>query len=98
MACNCSTQEEINRIYKAYGDKSALPSEPKFIDYVKYYGGNALAYTLLFITWPLLILYVLCLLFWREDGRIHVSDVNLLEIFKRSKKTQRDYVREQQVI
>lgn len=82
MACKCSTQEEIDRLYNAYGEKSALPEKPSFNDYVKHYGGNILALTLLVVTFPLLLLYILCLLFWREDERIHVNDVNILRLFK----------------
>ena len=97
MACNCSTQEEINRLYKAYGDKAALPEKPKLSDYVKYYGGNILAYTLLLVSLPFLILYVLFLLFWREDERIHANDVNLLRLFNTGK-TKDNNVRKQQII
>ena len=81
MACNCEAQNEINKLYRAYGDKSALPSNPRVSDYIKFYGGNVLAYTLMLICFPLLILYVLALLFWREDERIHVSDIDLMKKF-----------------
>lgn len=81
MACNCETQNEINKLYKAYHDKSQIPDDPTIGDYVKHYGGNILAYCLMLICFPLLILYVLALLFWREDERIHVSDVNLIKKF-----------------
>lgn len=82
MACNCEAQNQIDKLYKAYGDKSSLPDNPKFSDYIRYYGGNGLAYTLAFICFPLLVLYVLALLFWREDEKIHISDINLLEKFR----------------
>ena len=85
MACNCETQNEIDRLYKAYGEKSGLPETPKIGDYIKYYGGNILAYTLALICFPLLVLYVFALLFWREDERLHVSDVDLIKLFKVSK-------------
>lgn len=82
MACNCEAQNEIDRLYKAYGDKSQLPANPSVNDYIKYYGGNILAYGLMFICFPLLVLYVLALLFWREDEKIHVSDIDLMEKFR----------------
>ena len=81
MACNCEAQNEINKLYKAYGDKSGLPDNPRIIDYIKYYGGNILAYGLMLICFPLLVLYVLILLFWRENERIHVSDIDLMKKF-----------------
>ena len=85
MACNCEAQNEINALYKAYGEKSALPDSPKIGDYIKYYSGNILAYSLAVLCFPILVLYVLALLFWREDERIHVSDVDLIKLFKVSK-------------
>lgn len=81
MACNCEAQNQIDKLYKAYGDKAALPDNPKILDYIKYYGGNTLAYTFMFLCFPLLVLYILALLFWREDERLHVSDINLLKKF-----------------
>lgn len=81
MACNCEAHKEIDKLYRAYGDKSALPNNPKLIDYIKFYGGNTLAYTLMLISFPLLILYVIALLFWREDEKIHVSDIDLIKKF-----------------
>ena len=63
MACNCETQNEINKLYKAYSDKSQLPEQPKIGDYIKHYGGNVLAYTLMLLCFPLLIIYVLALAF-----------------------------------
>ena len=82
MACNCEAQNEIDKLYRAYGDKAALPDNPNIGDYIKFYGGNILVYTLAAICFPLLILYVFALLFWREDERIHVSDIDLLKKFK----------------
>lgn len=81
MACNCEAQNEINKLYKAYGDKSGLPDNPKTSDYIRYYGGNILAYTLMLICFPLLIIYVFALLFWREDEKIHISDIDLMKKF-----------------
>ena len=81
MACNCETQKEIDKLYKAYSDKSQMPENPKLNDYIKFYGGNILAYTFMLVCFPLLLLYVLVLLFWREDERIHVNDVNLIKKF-----------------
>lgn len=85
MACKCNTQEEIDRLYKVFGDKSGLPEKPTLNDYIKYYVGNILVYILLIVALPLLIFYVLILLFWREDERIHINDVNLLRLFKPKK-------------
>lgn len=78
MACNCSTRDEIDRLYKQFGTKRELPDNAHFSDYVRYYVGNPLAYILMIITFPLLLVYVLALLFWREDGRIRLGDIDLL--------------------
>lgn len=83
MACNCATKEELNKLYKAYGEKSKLPEKPKFADYIRYYCGNGLAYLLMVLCFPLLILYVFALLFWREDYKIHVSDIDFIKIFNK---------------
>ena len=85
MACNCEAQNEINALYKAYGEKYSLPESPKISDYIRYYGGNILAYILVLVCFPILVLYVLILLFWREDEKIHVSDIDLIKLFKVSK-------------
>lgn len=82
MACNCEAQNEIDKLYKMYGNKPAMPDNPKVLDYIKYYGGNFLVYTCAILAFPLLVLYVLALLFWREDSKIHISDINLLKKFR----------------
>lgn len=81
MACNCETQKQIDELYKAYSDKSQLPDKPKAFDYFKYYAGNITAYTLALIAFPFLIIYVLLLLFWREESKIHINDIDLIKKF-----------------
>lgn len=77
MACNCATKEEIDKLYEMYGDKKRLPEKPKFKDYFRYYVGNATVYILGLVALPLLILYILVLLFWREDEKLHVKDFDI---------------------
>lgn len=82
MACNCATQEELDRLYKIYGDKKKKPQNAKIGDYFKYYIENGLVYLCGLIVFPFLVLYIFALLFWREDGKIHIGDINILRKLK----------------
>lgn len=81
MACNCGTKKEIEELYKRLGDKSTLPDNPKFKDYFRYYVGNTALYLLMLITFPIILIHILALVFWREDGRLHVQDFDLTKKF-----------------
>ena len=82
MACNCTTQEEIDKLYRQFGEKTKISPNAKLGEYIKYYVGNTLVYLLGAVCFPLLVIYILFLLFWREDEKIHVNDVNLLKKLK----------------
>lgn len=82
MACNCATKEEIDKLYRLYGEKSKLPKKHSTWDFIKYYITNILVILLFIICFPLLLIYILALLFWRENERINISDIDLIKLFK----------------
>ncbi len=82
MACNCATKEEIDKLYRVYGEKSKLPKKHSTWDFIKHYAMNGFVILLFIICFPLLLLYILALLFWRENERINISDIDLIKLFK----------------
>ena len=82
MACNCGTKEEIDKLYRAYGEKLDNWDSLTVGEKVK----NVIYKILTILTWvivlPLMTIYILLFLFWSEDKRINVQNFNLLRIFK----------------
>ena len=82
MACNCGTKEEINRLYKAYSEKSTL-DDTSFWGKVKQFFYTMVTVIGWVVIFPLMLIYMLLFLFWREPGdrNINVQNFNLLKIF-----------------
>lgn len=80
MGCNCKTREEIDRLYEAFGEKKKLPKKPKFKDYIRYYVGNSFLFVLFLCMFPIMFVYILLILFWRESHRLHVKDFDFTRI------------------
>lgn len=82
MACNCGTKEEINRLYKAYSEKSTL-DDTSFWSRVKQFFYTMVTVIGWVVIFPLMLIYMLLFLFWREPGNrnINVQNFNLLKIF-----------------
>lgn len=82
MACNCGTKEEINRLYKAYSEKSTL-DDTSFLSRVKQFFYTMVTVIGWVVIFPLMLIYMLLFLFWREPGdrNINVQNFNLLKIF-----------------
>ena len=82
MACNCGTKEEINRLYKAYSEKSTL-DDTSFWGRVKQFFYTMVTVIGWVVIFPLMLIYMLLFLFWREPGdrNINVQNFNLLKIF-----------------
>jgi len=82
MACNCGTKEEINRLYKAYSEKSTL-DDVSFWSRVKQFFYTMVTVICWVVIFPLMLIYMLLFLFWREPGdrNINVQNFNLLKIF-----------------
>ena len=82
MACNCGTKEEINRLYKAYSEKSTL-DDTSFCGRVKQFFYTMVTVIGWVVIFPLMLIYMLLFLFWREPGNrnINVQNFNLLKIF-----------------
>ena len=82
MACNCGTKEEIDKLYRAYGEKLDDWDSLTVGEKVK----NVIYKILTYLTWvivlPLMVIYIILFLFWSEDKRINVQNFNLLRIFK----------------
>ena len=83
MACNCTTQSEIDNLYKMYGQKYSFPKGDDINGYLKYIFGNAALYILAIFIAPILLIYVLLVLFWKENPRINVQTINLKHIFNK---------------
>ena len=82
MACNCGTKEEINRLYKVYSEKSTL-DDTSFWSRVKQFFYTMVTVIGWVVIFPLILIYMLLFLFWREPGdrNINVQNFNLLKIF-----------------
>ena len=81
MACNCGTKEEIDKLYKAYGDKLHNTDNLSLWDKIR----KAWYTFLTILTWclvlPFMFVFILVFLFWSEDRKINVQKFNLLRIF-----------------
>ena len=82
MACNCGTKEEINRLYNAYHEKSTL-DDSSLLNRIKQFFYSMVTVIGWIIIFPLMTIYMLLFLFWREpyDRNINVQNFNLLKIF-----------------
>ena len=82
MACNCSTKEEIDRLYKIYNEKSTL-NDTSFWGRVKNFFYSLITAIAWVVITPFMFIYLLLFLFWREPGdrNINVQNFNLLKIF-----------------
>lgn len=71
MACNCATTEQINALYKKYGEKKSegLSSGQKIRTFFQKAG---VGICLVFIT-PFIVLYVFYKAFGTDDRRISVK-------------------------
>lgn len=81
MACNCSTEEEINKLYDAYSVKMSEKGET-FKDEIKRILLNVCSIFMWAIAFPLVLIYVLFILFWEDKPRINVQSINLMRIYK----------------
>lgn len=83
MACNCSTKEEIDRLYKMYAvQKNVKPEKGSHIELVMFYIKNILLLVMTIIAFPFLVIYILCLLFWRNNNRLKINDFDFLRVLK----------------
>lgn len=83
MACNCGTREEIDRVYKIYGEKASNPDISTFGDRLKHYFYVMFTIVSWIVVFPAMLIYLLLFLFWREPGdrNINIQNFNLLKIF-----------------
>lgn len=83
MACNCATKEEIDKLYKAYGDKLNSGDNEPLTAQIKNFLYKILNLFAWIIVLPFMFVYILLFLFWREptDRNINVQNFNLLKIF-----------------
>jgi len=83
MACNCGTKEEIDRVYRIYGEKVANPDMDTLSDRLKHYFYVVFTILSWIVIFPFMTIYLLLFLFWREPGdrNINVQNFNLLKIF-----------------
>lgn len=81
MACNCKTNEEIDKLYRAYGEKIQERGKT-FKDEVKRVFLFLSSILMWIICIPMMLIYVLFLLFWQDDKKINVQSVNIMRIKK----------------
>ena len=82
MACNCGTKEEIDRIYKIYGEKLNSDSDLTFIEKIKHLFYVLFTVLSWIIIFPLMFIYIVLFTFWYEPGdrNINIQNFNLLKI------------------
>jgi hypothetical protein len=83
MACNCGTKEEIDRIYKIYGEKLNTFDDMTFWERIKHVFYVMFTILSWLIVFPFILIYLLLFLFWHEPGdrNINIQNFNLLKIF-----------------
>ena len=83
MACNCGTKEEIDRLYRAFGEKKDNLEDMTLWEKIKHGVYTLFTVLLWVIIFPLMTIYLLLFIFWHEPGdrRINVQNFNLLKIF-----------------
>ena len=83
MACNCGTKEEIDRIYKIYGEKLNSRDDMTVFEHIKRFFYVSFTVLLWVVVFPLMLIYLLLFTFWHEPGdrNINIQNFNLLKIF-----------------
>ena len=59
MACNCGTKEEIDRVYKIYGEKVANPDMDTFGDRIKHYFYVMFTVLSWVVIFPFILIYMI---------------------------------------
>lgn len=85
MACNCKTQDEINKLYDAYGLK-LKENNGNFKDYIKKIILLVLSFFMWILVFPIILVYVLLVLFWKDNPTINVQNLNLMNLGETIKK------------
>lgn len=83
MACNCGTQEEIEKLYRAYGEKLDNYDDLKAGEKVKWWVLHCLTILTWIVVFPVMLIFMIFFLFWKDpkDRHINVQNFNLLKIF-----------------
>jgi len=85
MACNCATQEQIEEIYKVYGEKMRDTDSLTVWEWVKriaYFVFSVLMYIIVF---PIMFVYVILVLFWNKEPKINVDNIDFIKLKKKFK-------------
>lgn len=83
MACNCATQEEIDKLYEAYGNKLRENGGLGIKAKVKHTFMTVMGLLMWAVCLPVMFIYVICVAFWEDKPVINVQKLNLLRIFNR---------------
>ena len=83
MACNCATKEELDRLYRIYGEKRDNNQDLTFADYVKKAVYAFITICGWIIVFPLMLIGMILYVFWTEPTKrkINVQNFNLLRLF-----------------
>ena len=85
MACNCTTKEQLDELYRLYGEKQQryrAKAGGTIGERIKYWVQTLAIWILLLIAVPFIILYFIIKLFWEDNPKIDINNFNLLRIFK----------------
>lgn len=86
MACQCGTQEEIEKLYRAYGVKiREKRNSEKLLDRITYYFYAFMFCVCCIVVVPIIFVVVLAMLFWREGGTINIQHFNIMRLFATKK-------------
>ena len=90
MACNCATEEYINKLYKEMGTKKPTTSNLTIEEKIVFYANKFFSTAVMSIAIPLLFIYIAYVSSFK-DGKISVA-----KFFGLKPITIEEYVREQQ--
>lgn len=81
MACNCTTEEEINKLYESYSMKMRERGD-NFKSEAKRILLFICSIFMWIIAFPLMLLYVIVILIWEDKPKINIQTINLMRIYK----------------
>ena len=88
MACNCNTKEQLDALYRMYGEKQEKNKEEMKSSWNKRikYGIWQLAIIILLIPCiPIIFIYFLLRLFWEDSPKVNINNFDLLKILRLNK-------------
>ena len=82
MACNCATSEQLNELYRVYGEKAANRQTQTIGKEIVYWLKQMALILLAIPSTILMTLYVVWVVFWNKNPHINVQNINILKQLK----------------